>query len=303
MSRPTIVPNVWSNGVAEDQAAFYADALRDTSHEVTSRYPTEGLLDFQEAFAGQPLTVDVTIGESSDQPARISLINAGDEFRPNPSINFMLNFDPASHDDASEYLDQVYAALTDGGQVLMPLQEYPFSKRYAFVQDRYGVGWQLILTDPAGEPRPFLMPSLLFSGEAQNHCRAAVDSWVSLVPDSRWGLVVEYEEETSSATKGAIMFAEFQLAGQWFTAMDSGTPMQESFTEAVSLELAADGQAELDRYWATLSQVPQSEQCGWCKDAYGVSWQVVPANMAELMEKPDAYAKLMRMGKIEIDQF
>lgn len=294
----TIVPNIWSNGVAEEQANFYAGVFRDCTAEVTGRYPTEGLPDFQKDMAGKPVTVDMQLAGT-----RITLINAGPEFAPNPSINFMLNFDPVLYSDASEYLEEAFEKLAEGGFVMMPLDEYPFSSKYAWVQDKYGVSWQLILTNPEGEPRPFVLPSLMFCGAAQNKCREAVSSYIELIPNSAWGMVAEYPEQTGPAEAGCIVFSDFQLGGQWFTAMDSAVDQPFTFSEGVSLMLNAHGQDEIDRYWLELSTVPEAEQCGWCKDAYGLSWQVVPDNMDELMSKPGAYEAMMQMGKLEIAKF
>lgn len=300
MSQPNqlIVPNIWSNGVAQEQADFYLNTFRDARQGATQHYPTEGLPDFQQHLAGQPVVVDVEVAGFT-----FTLINAGPEFTPNPSLNLMVNFDPLLYSDAEEYLEQVYAALSDGGQVLMPLQEYPFAKKYAFVEDRYHVSWQLILTNPAGDPRPFLMPSLLFGGAAQNRCREAVQTYIDLLPDSRWGLVAEYPEPTGPADAGSIMFSDFQLGGQWFTAMDSGAEQPFTFSEGASLLVLADGQSEIDRLWEVLSTVPEAEQCGWCRDAFGLSWQVVPTNLGELMARPGAYENMMQMKKLEIDRF
>lgn len=298
VSQQKIVPNIWSQAVAEEQAEFYASVFRDCSFEVTGRYPTEGLLDFQKEMAGKPVTVDVTLAGTA-----LTLINAGAEFTPNPTVNLMLNFDPVLYEDASEYQDSVFAALSEEGFVMMPLEKYPFSEKYAWVQDKYGVSWQLILTNPEGDPRPFVMPSLMFCGPAQNRCRDAVDTYIGLVPDSDWGNVAEYPEQSGPAPAGAIMFSEFRLAGQWFTAMDSGIEQPFAFSEGMSLMLLAKDQEEIDRYWETLSTVPEAEKCGWCKDAFGLSWQVVPENMGELMSRPDAYAHMMQMGKLEIEKF
>lgn len=298
MSNQMIVPNVWSNKLAEEQAEFYAGVFRDFSFEVTGRYPNEGLPDFQKEMAGKPVTVHLHLAGT-----QITIINAGPEFEPNPSINFMLNFDPVLYEDASDYLDEVYEKLSDGGFVMMPKDEYPFSKKYAWVADKFGVSWQLILTNPEGEPRPLVLPSLMFCGAAQNKAREAVSAYIELIPDSRWGTIAEYPEQSGPAGEGNIMFSEFQLAGQWFTAMDSGVEQPFTFNEGVSLMINARGQDEIDRYWAALSTVPESEQCGWCKDAYGLSWQVVPDNMDELMSRPGAYETMMTMGELEIEKF
>lgn len=113
----------------------------------------------------------------------------------------------------------------------------------------------------------------------------------------------EYPEPVGPATAGALMFSEFQLAGHWFTAMDSATEQQESFTPGVSLMFEARGQEKLDHIWEALSAVPEAEQCGWLVDRFGVSWQIVPDNMGELMARPGAFEKLLGMRKAQISSF
>src|SRR5688572_30573337 len=114
-------------------------------------------------MAGKVLTVDFALAGQ-----RFTAINAGPEFKFNPSVSFMVIFDPSRDDQAREHLDELWNKLIDGGQAMMPIDEYPYSKRYGWVQDRYGLSWQLILTDPGGEPRPFIIPSLLFGDGVAN---------------------------------------------------------------------------------------------------------------------------------------
>lgn len=294
----TITPNLWFNGDADEAAEFYTSAFPNARVVGKAAYPTEGLADFQRDLAGKSLAIDLDLGGFV-----VTLINAGPEFPINASISFMLNFDSSSMDDARESLDRLWAALTNGGHERMPLQEYPYSPRYGWVQDRYGVNWQLMLTNPEGEKRPFVIPVLMFAGAAQNRAAEAREYYMSLFPGSRLGTLAEYPEPTGPALAGGVMFSDFLLADEWFAAMDSGVEQDVSFTEGVSLAVACADQAEIDRLWAALSAVPESEQCGWCKDRFGVSWQVVPANMAELMRRPGAYQKMMDMKKIEIAAF
>lgn len=297
-----IIPNIWFNRNAEEAGQFYASVFPDASSAVGARYPEAKLLDFQKEFAGEALVVNLDI-----EDYRLTFINAGPEFTPNPSISFMLNFDPLRFDGDQELaraeLDRLWERLAEGGQVLMPLQQYPFSAHYGWVQDLYGVSWQLTLTDPAGEPRPFVIPSFLFGAAAQNQARAAIDFYVSLFGDSRIGTLVEYPAQTGPATEGAVMFADFQLAGQWFVAMDNGADQAFGFGCGVSLEVDCADQAEIDRFWEALSAVPEAEQCGWLADQFGVSWQIVPETMGELMERPDAFQHMMQMKKIVIADF
>ncbi|MCR2800453.1 MULTISPECIES: VOC family protein [unclassified Microbacterium] len=297
-----IVPNLWFDHNAAEAAEFYTSAFPGATSTVTARYPNEGLPGFQSDFAGAELTVDVEI-----DGYRLSFINAGPEFRPNPSVSFMLNFDRmlfgGDANVARERLDALWERLVDGGEVMMELAAYPYSPRYGWVQDRYGVSWQLILDEDGDEPRPFLMPSLMFGGDAQNRAREAVEYYTSLFEGSRIGTIAEYPEQAGPAPAGAIMFCDFQLEGQWFTAMDSAVPQDSSFTCGVSLEVSCPDQAEIDRLWSALSAVPEAEQCGWLADRFGLSWQIVPENMGELMRRPGAYARMLDMHKLVIADF
>lgn len=296
-----IVPNIWCAGTADDAAEFYQATLPSTTLIEHVAYPTEGLLEFQEPLAGQTLTNEIAI-----DGFHLILVNAGDEFRPNPAINFFLNFDPQVFDradGAERALRETWQKLADEGSVLMELNQYPHSSLYGWVEDKYGVNWQLMLTNPEGDRRPFVVPQFMFCGAAQNKAEEATDHYVNSIPGSTPGRRVRYSDMGQSTPNGAeVVFSEFQLAGQWFAAMDSAVDQNFTFTEGVSLMISADGQAEIDRIWSALSAVPEAERCGWLKDKWGVSWQVVPANMGELMARTGAYEKLMGMKKIEVDQ-
>jgi predicted 3-demethylubiquinone-9 3-methyltransferase (glyoxalase superfamily) len=224
-------------------------------------------------------------------------------FKFNPSVSFMVNFDPSRDEQARENLDKLWGKLLDGGEVLMELGEYPYSKRYGWVKDRHGLTWQLILTNPEGEPRPFIIPSQIFAGENTNHAEEAIRFYLSVFKNSKLGTVAYYQEDTGPAKAGSLMFGDFVLENEWFAAMDSGVEQDFTFNEAVSFAVECEDQAEIDELWSKLSKVPESEQCGWCKDQYGVSWQIVPKNMNELMEKPGAYVKMMEMKKLVIADF
>jgi predicted 3-demethylubiquinone-9 3-methyltransferase (glyoxalase superfamily) len=296
-----ITPNLWFAGDAQEAVDFYISVFPDSNIVAKSYYPksaAEGLADFQLEFAGKVLTIEFELG---GQP--FVAINAGPEFMPNPSISFMVNFDPSVDDQARDHLDELWQKLSDGGQVLMPLDSYPFSQQYGWVKDRYGVTWQLILTDPAGEPRPVIVPSLLFTGQNQNRAEEAINFYVSVFKDAKIGALNYYPEDIGPAKAGALMFGDFMLANQWFAAMDSAVEHNFSFNEAISLAVNCKDQAEIDFFWEKLSDDPQFEQCGWCKDKFGLSWQIVPENIDELVEKPGAYARMMDMKKLIIADF
>lgn len=247
-------------------------------------------------MAGKVLTIELELGG-----VRMTALNAGSEFRPTPMLSFIVNFDPSQDDDAEARLDTTWARLAEGGQVLMELGPYPFSRRYGWLQDRFGVAWQLMLTDPAGEPRPFIIPTLMFANDNVNRGKDAIEFYTSVFPDARVGNVVEYEEPQEEVVKGAVMFADFAVGDQWFAVMDSPRRHDFDFNEGVSLQVECADQAEIDYFWDKLSTVPEAEVCGWCKDRFGVSWQVVPRDVERLLSG-GGFAAMLKMKKIVIDE-
>ena len=275
-----IIPAIWCDGTADEAARFYADVFREGS--VVEQAP------------GLAATVSI-------HGFRLSLINGGDQYAPNPSISCILNFDPllfGGEDQARAYLDELYERLSSGG-VLMELGEYPFSPRYAWVRDRFGMTWQLMLTDPAGEPRPFILPSFMFGGTNHANAKEATEAWIALFDDSRRGVLYRYEEGGPMAA-GTVMFTDFTLRGTWMSARDSGASHDLTFTPGVSMIVSCRDQEEIDHYWTGLSAVPEAERCGWCVDRWGVSWQVVPDNIAELMADAATREKILQMDKIDL---
>jgi len=296
-----ITPNLWFDHNAREAVDFYVSVFPDSKITGGSKYPgskEEGLADFQLDMASKDLTVDFNLAGHD-----FTAINAGPEFKATPANSFMVNFDPSHDKQAKEHLDQVWEKLIDGGKALMPLQKYDFSEHYGWVQDKYGFSWQLILTDPDGDDRPCMIPSLMFGGGVQNHANEAIEYYVSVFKDSKRGLSYPYGQPTGPATAEALMFADFQLDGEWFVANDSGVEQDFTFNEAVSYAVVCRDQAEIDYFWEKLSANPKSEQCGWCKDKFGVSWQIVPQNIEELMKKPNAYATMMQQHKIVMAEY
>lgn len=146
-----------------------------------------------------------------------------------------------------------------------------------------------------------ITPNLWFDGNAKE----AVDFYVSVFPDSKILSVASYPSEGladfQKEMAGKVLTVEFELTGNKFVAINAGPEFK--FNESVSFSVPCKDQAEIDYFWEKLSNVPESEQCGWCKDKYGLSWQIVPENMGELMGRPNAFAHMMEMKKIIIDKF
>jgi predicted 3-demethylubiquinone-9 3-methyltransferase (glyoxalase superfamily) len=285
-----IVPHLWFDKEAVEAAEFYTSVFKDS--KITQK----------------SVIRDTPSGDSDIVGFKIlgydfMAISAGPLFRFNPSISFMINFDPSQDADARERIDQVWKQLSAHGQVLMPLDKYPFSERYGWTQDRYGVSWQLIYTNPEGEERPLVIPSLLFVGDLCGKAEEATDFYISVFKNSMRGAIAPYPAKSEPNQEGTIMFTDFKLEGQWFAAMDSALEHGFTFNEAISLMINCKDQEEIDYFWDRLSAVPEAEQCGWVKDKYGVSWQIVPENMGELMGKnPEKTTPVMlAMKKIVID--
>lgn len=146
-----------------------------------------------------------------------------------------------------------------------------------------------------------IVPNLWFAGNASE----AVEFYLSVFPDSKVLSTAYYPEEGladfQQAFAGKVLTIEFELNGQHFTAINAGNEFH--FTEAISLAVMCKDQAEIDFFWSKLSAHPESEQCGWCKDKYGLSWQIVPENVEELMKKPGAFQIMMNQKKIVIAEY
>jgi predicted 3-demethylubiquinone-9 3-methyltransferase (glyoxalase superfamily) len=274
-----ITPHLWFDKEAKEASEFYA-----------SIFPDSRVTDITTLHDTPSSDSDIVSFELWGQ--KFMAISAGPLFKFNPSVSFIVNFDPLLFDRSSspekaarEKIDMVWEKLAEGGTVLMPLDKYPFSERYGWLQDKYGLSWQLILTNPEGDPRPPIMPSLMFVGDNVGRAEEAINFYLSIFKDTKMGLVYRYGPNQEPDKEGTIMFADFMLENYWFAAMDSAREHNFSFNEAVSFMVYCDTQKEIDYYWEKLSAVPEAEQCGWLKDKYSVSWQIVPKDMDEMMSK------------------
>ncbi|QUW23566.1 VOC family protein [Sporosarcina sp. Marseille-Q4063] len=288
-----IVPHLWYDKEANEAAAFYASIFPDSkiTNETTIHDTPSG-------------DADLVSFELWGQ--KFMAISAGPYFKFNPSASFMVNFDSPKEKDESEKINEVWDKLSEGGTVLMPLDKYPFSERYGWIQDKYGLSWQLILTNPEGEERPRILPSLLFVGDQCGKAEEAINFYLSVFKNSEKGRIARYPQGMEPDNEGTVMFSDFMLENQWLTAMDSAHEHNFSFNEAVSFMVYCDTQEELDNYWDKLSAVPEAEQCGWLKDKYGVSWQIVPREMDKMMTNstPEQIARvnnaMLKMKKLDL---
>ncbi|EQA46822.1 3-demethylubiquinone-9 3-methyltransferase domain protein [Leptospira broomii serovar Hurstbridge str. 5399] len=221
--------------------------------------------------------------------------NGGPHFKFTPAISFFVNC------KTSDEVDQLWSKLSKDGLVFMELNAYPFSEKFGWVQDRFGVSWQLNLSKEEQKIYPFL----LFSGKQEGRAEEAIGFYTSQFPDSNILNIQRYA--TSEGKKeGTVKRSTFSLCGQEFMAIDSAIPHPFTFSEAISLFARCETQTEIDERWETLSAGGKKQKCGWLKDKFGVSWQIIPPTLGEMLQDKDpqksqrVLSAMLKMDKIDI---
>jgi predicted 3-demethylubiquinone-9 3-methyltransferase (glyoxalase superfamily) len=275
-----ITPFLWFDGDAEEAMTTWVPLFENA--EILNRTSVED---------GRPGRGEsLMMGTVRLAGFEIMLLNGGPDHAITPAISFMVSC------ESSDQVDRLWEALSPGGEVLMPLDTYPFSERYGWLQDRFGVSWQLMHT---GTPQA-ITPCLLFVGDQFGRAEEAVTLYTSLFDDARIG-------EVSRDERGAINYGPFTLAGQDFVAMESDEQHEFTFNEGTSLFVSCTSQEEVDHFWNALTaNGGQPSVCGWLKDPFGVSWQIVPTALMELMSDPDPEKSqrvtqaMLQMTKIDV---
>ncbi len=275
-----IFPCLWSNGQAQESANFYC-----------------------QIFGGK-ITVDSPVVVNIELfGQRLMLLNGGPQFEKNASVSFMVLC------ESEEEVEKYWNPLAEGGRVLMPLSEYPWSKKYGWVRDRYGVTWQVYLGIQEGDQK--IVPTLMFLHENNGKALEAMGFYTSIFPDSSIGGVLKYGEGVGKEDyemADHVQHAHFDLHGYTFFIMDSSKDHPFDFNEGISVVVMTDDQKQTDHLWSSLTKEGGVEsRCGWLKDKYGLSWQIVPKRLLELMNDFDHPHKaqkvveaMMEMQKIEI---
>ena len=258
-----ITPHLWFDREAVEAAEFYS-----------STFPNSRVSDVSTLHDTPSGDADVVSFELFGEP--FMAISAGPLFKFTPAVSFLVRC------RSREEVDELWDTLAGGGAALMPLDSYPFSERFGWTEDRYGLSWQVMY---AGDEdiHQRITPTLMFVGEVCGKAEEAINFYASVFPDSKLGRVLRYGKGEEPDQEGTIKHAGFTLAGREFAAMDSAHDHSFGFNEAVSFMVGCDTQQEIDYFWDSLSAVPEAEQCGWLKDKFGVSWQVVPSILGELL--------------------
>ncbi|MBI3231540.1 MAG: VOC family protein [Candidatus Doudnabacteria bacterium] len=257
-----ITPHLWFDKEAKEATLFYASLFPNSKVKSVT------------TISGTPSgDADIVTFQLAGQD--FMAISAGPYFKLNSSISLFVVFESEAE------IEAVWNKLIDGGKALMPYQTWPWAQKYGWLQDKYGLSWQLSFSEHHKLAQK-ITPLLMFTKNLAGRTKEAIEFYSSIFPNSKTEMLVPYEKGEGD-TEGFIKHSRFTLLGQNFMAMDSSKPHDFSFNEALSFVVSCETQEEIDFYWEKLSAVPEAEQCGWLKDKYGVSWQVVPTAMNEIM--------------------
>ena len=262
-----ITPHLWFDKEAKEAAAFYTSLFSNSAvkHTATLHNTPSG-------------SVDLVSIELSGQ--EFKLMSAGPLFKFTPAISFLVAC------DTKKEVDALWRELSKGGSALMELGEYPFSERYGWTADRYGLSWQVMFMGER-EIKQKITPTLMFVGTQCGKAEEAINFYASLFHNARVGRVLRYGKNEEPDREGTIKHAGVTLEEQEFAVMDSARAHNFTFNEAISLMVNCDTQDEIDYYWEKLSADPKAEACGWLKDKYGLSWQVFPRVLEQMVTDSD----------------
>jgi len=286
-----ITPFLWfKDNNAEEAMNFYVSVFKDARIVHIKRYPTDGPGPMA-GFGGKVLT-----GVFELEGQRFMSIDGGPGvYEFNPSVSFTI------HCSTPEEVDEYWNKLSPGGTVLMPLQKWPFSEKYGWLSDAYGVSWQIGIS----QSRDKITPSLMFVGDHFGKAEEAIGFYTSALKHASTEAIHRYEQGEHDQP-GKVKFASFILEGQRFTAMESSLGHKFTVSGAISFLIECEDQAEIDYYWEKLTADGGAAiQCGWLKDAYGFTWQVVP-DMSQWFDTKDGAAgrrameAMLKMKKIDI---
>lgn len=234
----------------------------------------------------------------------LMLLSAGPYFKINPSISFMISCN--SKEEVKYYWDY----FIDGGELMMPLDKYDFSEYYGWVQDKFGVSWQIMDVGDQ-DINSKIRPAIMFVGVNAGKAEEAINFYTRIFRNSEIKTISRYGESFPPNKPEMINFAEFNLEGHSFSIMDSAFEHEFQLNEAISFIINCNDQDEIDYYWEKLSAVPEAEQCGWIKDKYGLSWQITPTVMNDMMNDADeeklarvteAFLKMKKFDLAELER-
>ena len=269
-----IYPCLWFDGKAKEAAELYCSVIKNS--KITTNTPMVVMFELN--------------------GKKIMGLNGGPMFKINPSISLFISADTI--DETNEIWNKLEK---DSMKVLMQIDKYPWSERYGWLQDKFGMTWQIMVAY-SGDAGLKITPSMLFTGKQFGRSEEAVKFYSSVFENSSTDVMMHYPEGDSNA--GKVMFSEFKLINYTIIAMDGPGEHDYTFNEGVSLVVNCDTQEEIDHYWNMLTEGGEESMCGWLRDKFGVSWQIVPSMIGKLMADPEKGKRVMqeilKMKKLDI---
>lgn len=276
--KQSITPCLWYNGQAKEAATLYCSVFANA--KITAQSPIVTAID----VSGQSFT----------------LLDGGPKYQPNPSISFYYIC------ETEEELNRIWNAFSKEGTLMMPLDKYPWSEKYGWVTDKYGVSWQLAL-GKISDVGQKITPCFLFTGKQYGRVDEAIAHYAAVFKNTTVDGILRYGANEQPDQEGKIKHAQINLDGEKLMLMESAAPHQFTFSEGVSLTIHCENQQQIDYYWENLtSGGGQESMCGWLKDRFGVSWQIIPTMLSKIMSDPAKAGKaaqaFMSMRKLNIEQ-
>ncbi|HEX7846398.1 MAG TPA: VOC family protein [Chitinophagaceae bacterium] len=272
-----ITPCLWFNGNGSEAANLYCSVFTDA--KITDQ---------------SPFVTNINVAGQS-----ITLLDGGPKYKPNPSISFYYICEKA------EELDRIWNAFAEEGTVLMALDKYPWGEKYGWISDKYGISWQLAL-GKISEVGQKITPCFLFTGKQYGRVEEAIDHYASIFKTTKIDGILRYGAKESPDQEGKVKHAQVAFNGQKFMFMESAAAHNFTFSEGISLTIHCETQDEIDHYWSRLTESGQESMCGWLKDKFGVSWQIIPTILGKIMSDPAKAGKaaqaFMAMRKLNIEQ-
>lgn len=272
----TIYPCIWFNGDAKAAAELYCSLFKNSRITVDTSMVVNFELDGQKLMG----------------------LNGGPQFKPNPSISFFAVF------ETEEETLNAWEAFSAGGSVLMPLGTYDWSEKYGWVQDRFGVSWQVSL-GKLKDVGQRITACIMFGGEQHSRAEEAIQLYTAIFQPASVAGILRYVAG-EEGPEGTVKHAQFTIRNYVLMVMDSAATHSFHFNEAISFVVSCETQEEIDHYWERLTEGGEEGRCGWLKDRFGISWQIVPAALGKLMSDPgrskSVSAAFMQMKKPDIEK-
>jgi len=275
--KENITPCLWYNGQAQEAAALYCSVFADA--KITAQ---------------SPIVTAINVSGHS-----ITLLDGGPMYKPNPSISFFYIC------EKEEELNKIWNAFSKEGKVLMPLDKYPWSEKYGWINDKFGISWQIAL-GKLSDVGQKITPCFMFTGKQYGRVDEAIAHYSSIFKNVKVDGILRYGANELPDQEGKVKHAQFALNDQKFMIMESAAPHNFTFTEGISLTIHCEAQKEIDYYWEKLTESGAESMCGWLKDKFGVSWQIIPTVLNKIMSDPAKAGKaaqaFMAMRKLNIEQ-